>query len=565
MPVSVDEAKHSSEAVPTWLRSDPAQPWLLHTLACLGLFARLGPFNRATTTWHVPGDAAFDDRFRARARRPDVFPLADARNTYLAHRARKPRLGSSEPQARMDTATAPSDPSTSRPRETSVQFAEEQLFRLCKEHDPVPELSRFYSLLTVPGCDVNTPHPPLRRTALHRCAIRGHTNVLRLLLACGASPEVTDVRGVRPLHEAAVAGHVQCCRALLEAGADASPVKQNGSTPLHRAIKNGHFRTARLLLESGADPIAASCGIDMTPMKMLLRADEPMTSLALLVLDRRRKPVRHDWGRVGTVWKESPSGFARRSTSAWLASRDVANPRRDVKAPPPLGRSVPGKAEDRKKAAANKFRKAHRAVQTAMTMAVFPWLHSDEDVKRGVVYSCDLPDDFHEEITLMVRRGASCRTGGAALGARNKPPAEGHAPPTLTPGWLSLAPGRLRFSPSRPARLSCTILSRLSRLASGSGMAAGTTPGALRGLRLLADLLPLLRFSPRQRLYHRRPWRPSSEKETTAATLFCCRAQRAPSWRWQSCAVWVTSCVSFAVLDGRSILVRRGIGSTSPC
>jgi len=268
---------------------------------------------------------------------------------------------------------------------------------------------------------VKAGHPPLNRTALHRCAIRGHYHVMRLLLACGTNPNVSDDRDVRPLHEAAVAGHAHCCSALLDAGAQPSPVKRGTwSTPLHRAIRNGHCSTVEVLLERGADPNSQSCGPDGTPMKMLLASDEPMTSLALKVLSARLTPERYEWGRVGDVWKDAHGESWRCNTSAWLPDffltgssstpASAPQPSTPVTAPVSLAdrkvhlkntRSLSQTAL--KLLAADRYRKVAIAAKTSTTLGdSTPWMPGDGKRTRGVLHRCMLPDDFSDEVQLMV-------------------------------------------------------------------------------------------------------------------------------------------------------------------
>jgi len=243
---------------------------------------------------------------------------------------------------------------------------------------------------------------------------------MRLLLACGADPDVSDDRDVRPLHEAAVAGHAHCCSALLDAGAQPSPVKRGTwSTPLHRAIRNGHCSTVEVLLERGADPNSQSCGQDSTPMKMLLASDEPMTSLALKVLSARLTPERYEWGRVGNVWKDAHTESLRRNTSAWLPDlfwggvsslslkqipdKVSAAAAVDPKVLPKTNKP-PSSAAERKLLAAGRYRKVAMAakISTALGKST-PWMQGEGKRTRGVLHRCALPDDFGDEVRLMVR------------------------------------------------------------------------------------------------------------------------------------------------------------------
>ena len=190
--------------------------------------------------------------------------------------------------------------------------AAERLFVLCRK-ETEPELRHARTLIrsitsSSGDAGVNAPFGPLGRTALHRCAIRGHRGVAAMLLAHGADPGIADKRGTTPLHEAAVSGELEICEALLDAGAsrawrgafDVDAAKRpNGSTALHRAIRNGHAACAALLIARGADCEATSAGVHNAPTNLLLRF---MPDLAARAFDTRIQGVKRVWGEVGGIW-----------------------------------------------------------------------------------------------------------------------------------------------------------------------------------------------------------------------------------------------------------------------
>ncbi len=149
------------------------------------------------------------------------------------------------------------------------------------------------------GANVNTIYKKNSpRTALNAAAIKGHKEMVELLLNHGAD-FARVVRGDAPaLTAAARHGHVEIVRLLLERGAKAEqPVRGDGSaiilgaatgeleilqlllqsgadvnsrvrgdgTPLISAARRGHVEIVRFLLENGADPNLGSPG-DETPM-----------------------------------------------------------------------------------------------------------------------------------------------------------------------------------------------------------------------------------------------------------------------------------------------------------
>ncbi|KAI8333604.1 ankyrin repeat-containing domain protein [Chlamydoabsidia padenii] len=110
------------------------------------------------------------------------------------------------------------------------------------------------------------------RTHLHRWAIRGDVDVVRVLLQAGADPNVTDHAGYTPLHEAALRNRGNVVRLLLENGANVNAKGVDLDTALHDAIDNGHPDVVEILLQFGADPhIRNSKG--MSPMEMAKELD----------------------------------------------------------------------------------------------------------------------------------------------------------------------------------------------------------------------------------------------------------------------------------------------------
>jgi ankyrin repeat protein len=102
---------------------------------------------------------------------------------------------------------------------------------------------------------------PEHHLMLHRPAEAGNAAVLETMLACGFDRDVRDKDNVTPLHRAAMGGHPDAVRVLLKYGADvnaldgmfaASPLVwavEGRSSANHRGAD--HVGVARLLIEAG--------------------------------------------------------------------------------------------------------------------------------------------------------------------------------------------------------------------------------------------------------------------------------------------------------------------------
>ncbi|XP_067618918.1 ankyrin repeat and SAM domain-containing protein 1A isoform X4 [Eurosta solidaginis] len=94
-------------------------------------------------------------------------------------------------------------------------------------------------------------------TPLHHACLNGHGNIVRLLLAHNAAPDMPDIRGSTPLYLAAWAGHDEIVKQLLlHTPKAANPNAQtiDNETPLHCAAQHGHNTVLAILLAYGADP-----------------------------------------------------------------------------------------------------------------------------------------------------------------------------------------------------------------------------------------------------------------------------------------------------------------------
>jgi ankyrin repeat protein/peroxiredoxin len=98
--------------------------------------------------------------------------------------------------------------------------------------------------------------PPLGSTTLlHDAALKGHIDIMELLLSHGADVNSLNAQGATALHDAALAGQRAAADALLKHGANINARdSDSGATPLHQAASWGRRSVVELLLARHADP-----------------------------------------------------------------------------------------------------------------------------------------------------------------------------------------------------------------------------------------------------------------------------------------------------------------------
>jgi len=105
-------------------------------------------------------------------------------------------------------------------------------------------------------------------TPLHHAAVRGHLDVVHLLINSGAEVDVADDRGRTPLLRAAEYGHVAVVDLLVGCGARLNWIDAFGWTALYQTALCGQRSMAEHLLRLGADvngaggesPVLAAAG-----------------------------------------------------------------------------------------------------------------------------------------------------------------------------------------------------------------------------------------------------------------------------------------------------------------
>ena len=119
-------------------------------------------------------------------------------------------------------------------------------------------------------------------TPLHWAALRGHKDVVALLLANRAKVNAKENSGVTPLHLAASEGHQDVAELLLANKADINAQDNDGYTPLYEAVRVGHKELEEFLrARGGLDPTeihdAAAKG-DLKKVRALLKLNPNLAS-----------------------------------------------------------------------------------------------------------------------------------------------------------------------------------------------------------------------------------------------------------------------------------------------
>jgi len=92
------------------------------------------------------------------------------------------------------------------------------------------------------------------RNCLHKAAITGRLEIIRLGLSSNVDVHVTDVYGRIPLHYASMHGYVELVQALIDAAPDTVNFRdQDSFTPLIHAIVRSQLPCVQILLARGAD------------------------------------------------------------------------------------------------------------------------------------------------------------------------------------------------------------------------------------------------------------------------------------------------------------------------
>ena len=199
---------------------------------------------------------ALDDVIRAIAAGDDQEALAVAPrfasrpSLFVGLLARLIQSGR-EALIRFAIAAVESDPSLATRR-----FSGKALLHFASGAGCVEVVAVLLRLGTDPNLQDRGGHTPLYCVA-NECASDSGPEVVRLLVRAGADVNACGgVTRATPLHMAARRGHVEIARALLDCGAVLDSRDRKGDTPLQRAINCRREAVAQLLVERGASKCA---------------------------------------------------------------------------------------------------------------------------------------------------------------------------------------------------------------------------------------------------------------------------------------------------------------------
>jgi ankyrin repeat protein len=161
--------------------------------------------------------------------------------------------------------------------------------------------ARSVEWLLARRADVNAAQPhgvSALLLAVHRsrCGGRpGDDELVEVLLAAGADPNMRADSGSTPLIYACELGHARAAEALLAAGADVRARDAWGRTALLAAAETGDASLVRTLLDAGAEPDAGD-NERTTPLMAAASAGYPdvvQVLLAAPVTRNAERPIRH--------------------------------------------------------------------------------------------------------------------------------------------------------------------------------------------------------------------------------------------------------------------------------
>ena len=130
-------------------------------------------------------------------------------------------------------------------------------------------------------------------TDLHWAAMRGHVEVLEVLLGAGAEvdgpqPEGEGLAARTLLHSAVIGNQAAAIALLVNAGASVDVQDEEQNTPLFLAAKRGHAAAIKALVKAGAYAWRKGYGGQVTPLQIAANSGHDQAVFELVVALGRR-------------------------------------------------------------------------------------------------------------------------------------------------------------------------------------------------------------------------------------------------------------------------------------
>lgn len=136
------------------------------------------------------------------------------------------------------------------------------------------------------GADVNSFSDKVDKAdmwkPLHLSALQNHTEMMEVLIRCGAEVNIPNGEKATPLHYAVEYGNLEAASLLIEKGAKVNARTSHMSfTPLHIAARDGKIEMIQLLLSEGADQMIRDSN-QQCPIKLAVLSEQ-IEALQILI------------------------------------------------------------------------------------------------------------------------------------------------------------------------------------------------------------------------------------------------------------------------------------------
>lgn len=161
-------------------------------------------------------------------------------------------------------------------------------------------------LLIKKGADINVRNDYSQETPLMYAAQQGHLDVVKILLANGASPDLEPINSEGALIRATTMGHLDVVEELIRNGANINQTGKLDRTALHYAASFGYYYITDMLLYYQAD-IDNEARYDVTPLMSAIAAGYP--EIAELLIRKGANPNIRDASGFNALMLASQLGY----------------------------------------------------------------------------------------------------------------------------------------------------------------------------------------------------------------------------------------------------------------